>query len=152
MRIVYLKHEYPFLARDVWEVATDYDCLAEVMKGMITFEGLPKGRIKAVQSASVMVSLFGRLPAQPYHMEVVAFDDKAMTLTSSEIGAGVKSWRHTLQDLPTETGCTLTDRIEIEAGMLTIPFALWAKVLYAKRHKPRLCILERRQNMLDHAS
>jgi hypothetical protein len=143
MRTTQLAYNYPYPARKVWDVAIDYDCLAEVMEGLIRFEGLPSGKVQAGQSMTVMVSLFNRLPAQPYHMEVVDFDDTAMRLVSSERGAGVKSWRHSLRVEPTQTGCTLFDTIEIDAGWLTMPFSVWAKFLYKRRHNPRLAILAR---------
>lgn len=143
MRKIHLTHTYTFPARNVWDVAIDYDCLAEVMQGLVTFEGLPKGRVEQGQSSTVMVSLFGKLPAQPYHMDVVTFDDDAMTFTSSERGAGVRSWHHTLRVEQTETGSRLLDTIEIDAGWRTALFVLWARFLYAKRHAPRQRILER---------
>lgn len=145
MRRVELIHEYDAPAREVWEIAIDYACLAEVMQGLISFVGLPTGRVKSDQAITVMVSLFGKLPSQPYDMQIVEFDDAKMSFTSSERGAGVKSWRHSLQVKPTATGCQLTDKIEIDAGLLTWPFALWARFLYRKRHNPRLKILDRRR-------
>ena len=143
MRTIQLTHDYPFPASDVWNVAIDYDCLAEVMQGLIKFDGLPTGQAGLGQSISVMVSLFGRLPAQPYHMEIVEFNPDRMIMISSEQGAGVKSWHHRLQVTTTPTGSRLTDRIEIDAGWMTWPFTLWAKYLYKKRHAPRLRILDR---------
>ncbi|MEP1766764.1 MAG: SRPBCC family protein [Sulfitobacter sp.] len=144
MRTISLTHDYAAPARDVWEIAIDYECLSEVTAGLVTFEGLPAGRVQAGQSMTVMVSLFGRLPAQPYHMEVLVFDDEKMHFQSSELGAGVKCWNHTLRVIPTENGSQLSDTIEIEAGWATPLFALWARYLYAKRHAPRLRILQRR--------
>lgn len=143
MRTIRLVHDYPYPARKVWDVAIDYDCVAEAMEGLVRFEGLPSGKVQAGQSITAMVSLFDRLPAQPYHMEVVEFDDTTMRLVSSEHGAGVKSWRHSLRVEATKAGCTLFDTIEIDAGWLTLPFSVWAKFLYKRRHKPRLTILAR---------
>lgn len=134
MKTIHLTHHYPAPARAVWEIAIDFACLAEVMEGLITFEGLPDGRVQPGQKLEVMVSLFGRLPAQPYHMEVIDFDDAEMVLKSSERGAGVKSWQHTLRVTPTDTGCQMTDTIRIDAGWATPLFALWARYLYRKRH------------------
>lgn len=148
MRTVHLTHDYDAPARNVWEVAIDYECLAEATQGLVSFEGLPDGQVQAGQSFTVMVSLFGRLPQQPYHMEIVAFDEGRMTLTSSERGSGVKFWRHTLQVEATVTGSRLLDRIEIDAGWLTGLFALWAKFMYSRRHKPRLRILDRKRAAL----
>ena len=144
MRTVTLEHDYPAPAEEVWAIATDLDALKEVMKGLVSFEGLPSGRVHEGQSLTVMVSLFGKLPAQPYFMEILECDDDAMVLRSFERGAGVKSWKHSLTVAPLGTGCRLMEVIEIEAGWLTWVFAAWARFLYRKRHQPRLRLLAER--------
>lgn len=113
------------------------------MTGIASFKGLPTGRTKTGQTLNVMVSLFGKFPDQPYAMEILECDDDRMILRSSEHGAGVKSWRHTLTVTETESGSRLRDHIEIDAGLMTSVFALWAKYLYGARHKPRLAYLQR---------
>ncbi|MEQ9675701.1 MAG: SRPBCC family protein [Roseovarius indicus] len=142
MKTVHLTHDYPVSPERLWALATDYGALARVMEGVVAFEGLPEGRVQEGQKIDVKVSLFGKLPKQPYHMEVVECDDSRMVLRSSEKGAGVKEWRHTMRVTPAPGGSRLTDTIEIEAGLLTGAFALWARYLYGARHKPRLRILE----------
>ncbi len=143
MRIVSLSHDYSYPPDLVWQVATDFDCLAEVVAGKITFSGLPNGRVYTGQVAEVGVSLFGVMPEQPYRMEVLECDDTTMVLRSSELGAGVKRWDHTLRVEATEDGARLSDHIEIDAGSLSPVFAAWAKYLYRSRHVPRLRILAR---------
>jgi len=143
MRTVTLTHDYPAPPETVWALAIDLDMLQEIMAGVVTFEGLPSGRVHEGQAMTVMVSLFGKLPAQPYHMEVLECDGAAMGWRSSERGAGVKSWRHTLTVGPLATGSRLRDVIEIDAGWLTWAFAAWARFLYRKRHAPRLRLLAR---------
>lgn len=142
MKTVHLSHDYPVSPERLWALATDYDALARVMEGVVAFEGLPSGRVREGEKVEVMVSLFGKLPKQPYSMEVLECDDSRMVLRSLEKGAGVKAWRHRLTVVPIEQGSRLTDRIEIEAGLLTGLFALWARYLYGARHKPRLRLLE----------
>lgn len=142
MQTVTLTHDYPVASEALWQIVTDYAALATVMEGIVSFEGLPAGRTKTGQVCDVQVSLFGKLPAQPYRMEVLECDDARHVLRSCEKGAGVKSWRHTLTLEQTPQGCRLTDRIEIEAGLLTPLFALWARYLYRARHKPRLRLLK----------
>lgn len=141
MKTVVVENDYPASAERLWALATDYAALGEVMEGIVHFEGLPPGRTQTGQKVDVMVSLFGRLPAQPYSMKVLECDDARRVLRSSEKGAGVKSWRHTLTVTETATGSRLRDVIEIDAGWLTPVFARWAKYLYGARHKPRLRLL-----------
>lgn len=141
MKTVRLEHEYAASAREVWALATDLDALSEIMDGLVTFEGLPSGKVYQGQKITVQVSLFGKLPPQPYYMEVLECDDEAMVLRSLEKGAGVKSWRHTLTVEPQHTGSRLSDVIEIDAGWMSWAFALWARFLYSKRHAPRVQLL-----------
>lgn len=137
-KTVTVTHDYPVPAQRLWALVTDYDALADIMKGIVTFEGLPAGRTKTGQKLDVRVSLFGKLPPQPYFMEVLECDEDNMVLRSLEKGAGVKSWHHTLSVTKTASGSRVTDRIEIDAGVLSPVFALWARYLYKARHKPRL--------------
>ncbi|GAA6178505.1 SRPBCC family protein [Sulfitobacter pacificus] len=143
MKSVLVENDYTVAPDRLWAVATDYDALAEIMQGIASFEGLPKGRAQTGQKMNVMVSLFGRFPKQPYYMEVLECDEAQMILRSSEKGAGVRSWRHTLTVTETAFGSRLTDHIEIDAGILTPFFAAWAKYLYSARHKPRQKFLHR---------
>lgn len=144
MRTVHLEHHYSAQSARVWAMATDFEALKEVSRRIVTFDGVPKGRTKAGQAFDVRVSLFGFLPWQDYHMEVVELDEANMLIRSSERGAGVKSWSHTMQVSPCpDGGTTLSDTIEIDAGWLTPVFAAWARFLYRARHKPRLDMLER---------
>ncbi|NDV02078.1 hypothetical protein [Pseudoroseicyclus tamaricis] len=69
-------------------MATDYGALSRVMEGRMRFSGLPKGRTETGQVVEVGVSLFGRLPEQPYRMEVLECDEDAMVLRPPSVGRG----------------------------------------------------------------
>ena len=142
-RTITVTHEYPYSARDVWAVATDFDSLAKVMRKVIVFDRLPRGRIEPGQEVAVRVSLFGMMPWQDYLMRVVEMSDAEMWFQSDEHGAGVKSWRHRCSVVETAEGCRLTDEVEIDAGLMTPLIAWWAGVVYRARHRPRLELLAR---------
>lgn len=146
-KTIKLIHHYAAKPIDVWNIAIDFDCLHEVTDGLVSFTGMPKGAIMAGQKINVEVSLFGKLPKQPYYMEVLQCNHEAMTFSSSEHGTGVKSWLHTLSVKPTNTGCQLTEEIVIDAGIFTWLYAIWARYLYKARHQPRLKILARRSQL-----
>lgn len=142
MQTIHLTHIYNASPKRVWRLATDFDALQQIMTKIIVFEGLPSGRVTAGQQIDVRVSLFGKLPWQPYHMQLVDFDEAGMSFRSSEHGAGVKSWVHTLTVTPHGAGgACLTDHVEIDAPPLTPLFAQWARFLYNYRHKPRQALL-----------
>ncbi|MCX7559356.1 hypothetical protein OS190_07215 [Sulfitobacter sp. F26204] len=142
MRTVHIENDYAVAPERLWAVATSYDALAEIMQGLTVFQGLPSGRARTGQKLEIMVSLFGRLPAQPYVIEILECDDDRRVMQASEQGAGVKSWHHTLSVTETATGSRLSDHIQIEAGLLTPVFVLWARYLYQARHKPREKLLQ----------
>lgn len=143
-RTLTLTHDYPAPARAVWDIATDMESYREAMGRLMAFDGLPSGTIEEGQRVDLRVSLFGIMPWQDYSMTVEACDHDAMTFQSDEHGAGVRSWRHHLSVEDTAHGSRLTDRVEVDAGWKTPLFALWARVVYRARHKPRLRMLENR--------
>lgn len=141
MRTVKVTHSYDVAAERLWALATDYDALIAIAENMVRFDGLPKGRLEEGQEVKTRVSLFGLLPWQPYVIRVLTSDDANMTMISDENGAGVETWRHTLTVTGDDTSSQLTDEIQIEAGWMTPLVAMWAAIMYRKRHKPRLRLL-----------
>ena len=53
MKTVILEHEYASPAKEVWALATDLDALREIMDGVVSFEGLPSGRVYQGQRITV---------------------------------------------------------------------------------------------------
>lgn len=141
MRTIGLTHDYAAAPDRLWALVTDYGALADVMQGLASFEGLPSGRTRTGQRFEVQVRLFGRLPPQPYVMEVLDCDDVKRVLRSAEHGMGVRTWRHTLSVTEVAGGSRLSDVIEIDAGWRTLVFAAWARFMYGARHRPRLRLL-----------
>lgn len=142
-RVVDLEFEYSYPPDLLWKIVTGLGHLEEVTSGLLSFRGLPKGRIAEGDLLDVEVSILGITPYQPYRMEVVSLNDRERSFQSSERGAGVKSWKHHLKVEPTEHGSRLVEQIAIDAGLMTPVFSAWARYLYKRRHKPRLAILRR---------
>ncbi len=140
-KTIALTHAYEAAPEAVWALATDFDALQTVMEGLVSFEGLPDGRLQRGQHLEVGVSLFGKLPAQPYTMDVIELDDAEMRFKSREAGAGVKSWQHELQVVPVGQGCEIREQITIDAGLLTPLYVAWARYMYKRRHPKRLELL-----------
>lgn len=143
MRTIRLSHVYDHAPKQVWAVATDFDCLAEAVKGLLVFKGMPSGKVYKGQVIKVTVSMFGILPAQPYEMTLVECDDTELMFVSNERGMGVEHWQHTLRVVAHPRGAELIDEIEIEAGWRTGMIAAWARYMYGRRHKPRVHMLAR---------
>ena len=142
LSVVETSHPYAVDPDRLWTVASDWQALGEVNRGMVSQYGLPEGRFRAGQTLEIEVSGFGLMPRAPYVIEILDCDDRAWVMTSREHGAGIRSWEHRMWIEPMPNGCRLMDRVEIDAGPMTLPFALWARALYARRHP-------RRQRLLD---
>ena len=91
MKTVFLSHIYAHSSEDVWRVGTDFGCLQEAVRGLLSFEGLPEGSLHKGQVVDVKVSMFGVLPAQSYRMELIAFDPKNLTFNLKRGRHGCKT-------------------------------------------------------------
>ena len=140
-KTITLTHHYDHSPEAVWHVATDYDAFVEATKRLITFEGLPDEPMHEGQKIDVTFRLFGKLPPQPYHMEVVRFDPGGFMFQSREHGGPVKMWNHRLTVEAVDGGAVLTDRVEIDAGWLTPIYAIYGRFMYRQRHPVRVRLL-----------
>lgn len=141
MQVVEVIHDYPVPPETLWAVVTDLNHLATLNAPMIVFSSMPDDRLRTGLVIETRVSVYGLLPAQPYRIEVLDADEKAMTVHTAETGSGVRSWNHSIAVTPTATGARLTDRIEIDAGWLTFAYVWWARKLYRNRDNPRRKLL-----------
>ncbi|MEJ6403972.1 SRPBCC family protein [Yoonia sp. 2307UL14-13] len=143
---VVISHFYQAPPEAVWQVATDFACFAEAMRGVATFEGMPtEGRLKAGDRFDVRVRLFGWMPPMNYYMTLAAYDPALRCFRSIEHGGSIRRWEHVLQVVPENEGARLTDTVHIDAGLTTPLMRVWARYVYRKRHPPRLRMLQSRQ-------
>ncbi|MGZ9810041.1 SRPBCC family protein [Pseudoroseicyclus sp. H15] len=140
--MIRLSHSYAASPAALWEVCTSWAALHEVCRPLVTFDGVPhEGHLGEGDIIETDVRLFGRLPPQPYRMEVLEADPAAMTFLSAEVGMGVRHWCHRARVVAVGTGSRLDEEIDIDAGWRTPAFNAWAKILYRARHKPRQRLL-----------
>ena len=80
--------------------------------------------------------LFRVVPLTRHTLRVVDIDHDAMTLFTEEGGGFVRTWNHHIEVRAlSDTRCVYTDRIDIDAGILTSAVALFARFFY--RHRQR---------------
>ena len=138
---VHVEHIYAASPDAVWDIALDFEALADLSAGSVTYRGLPAGRVAQGDMIDFEVSPFGPLPWKPYRVEMVEVDHDARRFVSLEHGAGVKTWRHTLTVVPEGEGARQIDEIEIDAGWMTPVIVRLARRMYAKRDSPRRRLL-----------
>ncbi len=80
--------------------------------------------------------LFGIVPFSKHHLRIADLDDDARRLTSAEHGGVIRTWNHVIEVEPVAPDrCRYTDRIDIDAGPLTLLVATYAHLFY--RHRQR---------------
>jgi hypothetical protein len=93
------------------------------------------------------VFLFGLIPFSRHHLHIARIDDGDQILRSQEHGGLVRLWNHEIEVEPiSECRCRYTDRIEIDAGLLTPAVVGYARVFYRLRQRRwRVLALEIKQ-------
>lgn len=142
-RVLIIENRYPVDADQLFRLVTDLDTLEAVTKPWVRIDHLPSGQVREGQVIDVAMSVFGVLPMQPYRMRVVSLDAQARTMVSVEDGLGVNRLRHALSVTEDGDGAVLCDRIEIDAGWLTAPVMIWARITYRWRHHVRMRLLSK---------
>jgi ligand-binding SRPBCC domain-containing protein len=141
MATVHLKHDYPLTPAALFSRVVRYDELADAMRGIATYEGLPEGEARVGQVFTVKVRLLGWLPTPPWTISVIQRDDAAHVLRSVECGGPAKSWRHKIQIVDGPGGAIMHDTVEIDAGLLTGFYTGQAQSMYRARHAARRRLL-----------
>jgi hypothetical protein len=137
MKSFSLSSEFPFPADVVFEDVFKYWRLAELEMGR---EGLTHFPDRMVREGDLIVlpyKLFG-LKVFDYRIEVTRVDKRERILTSEETGGPIRSWRHRIDVRPlTNETCCYTDRVTIDAGLLTPWIAESARTMYERRQTLR---------------
>jgi len=80
--------------------------------------------------------LFGLLPWSRHRLEVHAIDDEVMRFESRERGGLVRRWDHVIEVTAIDGGrCRYTDRLVIDAGLVTPVVVAFGRVFYAYRQR-----------------
>lgn len=82
------------------------------------------------------VFLVGFLPFSRHHLHVARIDDTTRTLSSREHGGLISVWNHDIEVVPVDSDtCRYSDRIEIEARLVTSLVVLYARWFYRMRQR-----------------
>ncbi len=134
---VTIEARYPRDADTVFAEALQFSELAEAMRGLAAYDGLPEGEAYEGQTCTVDVTLFGVFRNPGHMMHVERLDRAARVLQSREHNPSVRRWDHTLSVQPEGDGCLWTDRILVDAARAAWATAHFARFVYARRHRHR---------------
>ncbi|MGB0797851.1 MAG: hypothetical protein ACPGRD_00850 [Planktomarina sp.] len=128
---------YPNDADTVFGHAIRFSELADAMRGLATYEGLPQAPAQQGQTYVVDVTFWKLLKIKGHHIFVETLDFGKRVIQSREHNPNVKHWDHNLSVQPDVDGCTWTDAVVIDAGWQTWVTSRFAAFMYKRRHKLR---------------
>ncbi len=138
MRAVELSTVLEADASRAWDAVTSPALLCHVAAPVLRFPGLA-GRTqpwREGEQVTTWLLLFGVLPVSFHHLQMRLIDAEQMRIVAHEWGGVVRRWNHSIWIEPLGVGwCRYTDRIEIDAGRLTVIVAGFAALFY--RHRQR---------------
>jgi hypothetical protein len=113
------------------------DAVWKIVKSSATFQFVTRGILSlsdelrlppewaAGQSFRFRLILFGFIPAWMHEITILSVDDARRTMQTAEKSGPLRRWDHTLSVRPSPNGgCSYTDTVNLDAGLLT-PLA-WA--------------------------
>ena len=125
-------------AGPVWDAVRTPQAFRTVTRGVLRFPVIARRDAEWVEGEEVVgwTWLFGVVPFNRHHLTVARIDHDRMTLSSDEHGGMIRAWRH---DIVVEAdgahACRYTDRVEIDAGPMTVPVAAYAWWFYWVRQR-----------------
>ncbi len=125
-------------AEIVWSAAKTPHAFVHVAHGMLRFPAAERldRPWRVGDELRGWILLFGFLPLSRYRLSIASIDERNRTLLSDEGGGMIRSWRHELITAPLGSNrCEYTDRIQIDAGLITPAVAGFAAIFYRYRQR-----------------
>ncbi len=122
----------------IWSTVQQPEAFVHVAGGMLRYPAAERhtGPWKVGDRTIGWLFLFRMIPFSRHSIEVVNIDHAAMTLLTEEGGGLIRTWKHYVAVRPVdEDRCHYTDRIDIDAGILTPVVATFARVFYRYRQR-----------------
>jgi len=130
----------PIGADEAFALALKPATFAYVARGVMRVPALEAvgASFEAVPGAQARGRMWwlGVIPSWTHHLRVVAIEPADHTIRTAEHGGPLRAWNHRLTFTPAPggaRGCEYADEIEIDAGALTLPTALFARAFFALR-------------------
>ena len=111
--------------------------MKQAMSAIARYDGLPDDEVKAGDTYTVDVVMWGFLRTKNHVMHVESLDRDARVLQSREHNPSVARWDHTLTLEPHPEGALWTDHIILDARWQTPFTARFCRYVYSHRHRVR---------------
>lgn len=135
--IVEISTKLEMSAEKAWLTVKKSSTLVFITKGLLGFsqKNFPP-EWKEGETVATRLFLFSFIPAWKHEICFVRIDNDQFELYTNEKGGMVSVWNHLIKIDPiTEQVCAYTDKIEIEAGVLTPIVGFFARIFYRYRQR-----------------
>lgn len=124
-------------ADQIFDNALNTQELADAMKGLAQYDGLPSGPVAQGDTYTVHVTLWGVLTVRDHVMHLETLNRADRWLQSRERSPQIDRWDHHLSVQPDGDMVRWTDSIVVDAGWRTFGAARFASFVYQRRHRYR---------------
>jgi len=135
--IVEISTRLDMSAERAWETVKKSNTLFFITKGLLGFSqnNFP-AEWQEKETVTARLLLFNLIPAWKHEIRFVRIDERQYELFTNEKGGVVSVWNHLIKVVPEgEEFCIYTDKIEIEAGVLTPIVWFFAQIFYRYRQR-----------------
>ena len=137
-RTVEVTATYKGNADRIFASALRFSEMAEAMKGLASYAGLPASDTAAEGDTIVVdVTILGLFTQKGHRIHIERIDPQGRIIQSRESGNGIRRWDHTLSVQPLGDSVLWTDTIVVDAGLRTALMARFAALMYKRRHRVR---------------
>ncbi len=139
MRKITLTSHFPAPIEKVWGLLQRSDTLVHVAAPLLTFRHLtgPFPEIWVDGHHEVKLRFLGFVPLgrQSIDIRIEQQPNDVYTILDAGSGRIAKVWDHLITIAPEGDGTRYTDEVTIDAGLLTLPVTLFARVFYGHRQR-----------------
>ncbi len=135
--IVEISTKLEIPAEKAWRTVKKSSTLVFITKGLLGFsqKNFP-AEWKEGETVTTRLFLFNFIPAWKHEICFVLIDDNKFELYTNEKGGMVSVWNHLIKiDKANDNSCFYSDKVEIEAGILTPIICFFAKNFYRYRQR-----------------
>ena len=137
--IVYRTSILDLTAEQAWCALKRRDTFLFITRGAMSYRGSeswPEILMSPGVEIRTVVYPFGFLPGSAHTFKIVSVDEVAREITTKEHGGLIRTWNHTMKIEPvSDRCCRYSDRVEIDAGALTVVVWSIAQVFYRYRQR-----------------
>lgn len=126
-------------AEQAWQALKMRDTFLFITRGVMSYRGSeswPELLMSPGVEICTVVYPLGFLPGFVHTFKILSVDDAAREINTKEHGGLIRIWNHTMKIEPvSDLCCQYTDRIEIDAGALTLVMRSFAQFFYRYRQR-----------------